>query len=238
MSGWAPKRFWTAASVEPLPDGQFTVLLDGRQVRTPAKAQLIVPTRAMADAIAAEWQAQSEKITPATMPVTRSANAAIDKVAPQFADVAALIAAYGESDLLCYRATEPEGLQAREAAAWDPLLDWAATTYGARLAVTVGVTPVAQPMHAVVALSAAVKRLDAFRLTALHDLVAISGSLVIGLAAAAEVWPIAELWSHSRIDEDWQTDTWGADDDATETARHKENDFLHAHRFWRLTAGI
>ena len=116
MSGWSAKRFWKSASVEAC-EGGFTVTLDGRAVKTPAKAPLVLPTRAMAEAVAAEWQAQGEKIDPLTMPVTRSANAALDKVRAQQAEVAELVAAYGETDLLCYRAKMPEELVARQAAA-------------------------------------------------------------------------------------------------------------------------
>ena len=124
MSDWRPKRFWTAATVEPAPGGH-TVHLDGRPVRTPGKSPLIVPTEAMARAIAAEWDAQTGIVRPETMPFTRSANSAIEKVAPQFDEVVGLLAAYGETDLLCYRAHGPAELMARQAAAWDPLLDWA-----------------------------------------------------------------------------------------------------------------
>ena len=160
MSGWAPKRFWTSAEVAEAPGG-FAVTLDGRQVKTPAKAPLVVPSRALAEAIAREWQAQDEKIDPATMPVTRGANAAIDKVRSQHAEVAALIADYGGTDLLCYRAEAPRELVARQSEHWDPLLDWAEAALGARLAVTQGVVPVAQPEAALAALGARVAAMDA-----------------------------------------------------------------------------
>ncbi|HSG54818.1 MAG TPA: ATP12 family chaperone protein, partial [Paracoccaceae bacterium] len=121
MSEWTAKRFWKQATVAPAAGG-FTVLLDGRSVKTPAKAALILPNEAMAQAVAAEWDAQEGKINPESMPVTRSANAAIDKVAPQKDAVAEMIAAYGDADLLCYRAMAPQELIVRQAAAWDPLL--------------------------------------------------------------------------------------------------------------------
>ena len=138
---WTAKRFWTDATVEEAAQG-FTVRLDGRAVKTPAKAELVVPTTAMAEAIAQEWQAQDEVIDPNSMPVTRSANAAIDKVTAQFKEVADMLAAYGDSDVTCYRADTPDSLVARQAAAWDPLLEWAAVTFGARL------FPVQGVMHA------------------------------------------------------------------------------------------
>jgi len=129
MSIWVPKRFWKEATVEREAQG-FGVRLDGRGVKTPAKTALILPSRALAEAVAAEWDAQEEKIDPTTMPVTRAANAALDKVRAQFDEVAGLIAAYGETDLLCYRADAPQELADRQAEAWDPLLDWAEAALG------------------------------------------------------------------------------------------------------------
>ncbi|TCP40462.1 ATP12 family chaperone protein [Rhodovulum marinum] len=234
MAEWALKRFWTLAEMGEAEDG-FTVLLDGRAVRTPAKAALVVPTRAMAAAIAAEWDAQEREVQPRTMPVTRAANAAIDKVRAQHEEVAALIAAYGESDLLCHRADSPAELVARQAAAWDPLLDWARDALGAPLVPTAGVIPCAQPEASLAALRARVTGLDAFALTALHDLVALSGSLVIGLAATEDaVAPVERLWEISRIDETWQEEQWGVDDEAAGIVAAKRGDFLQARRFLDL----
>jgi len=233
MSGWTAKRFWKAAMVEAV-EGGFTVKLDGRAVKTPAKAALIVPTRAMAEAVAAEWQAQGEKIDPGTMPVTRSANAALDKVAAQKAEVAELIAAYGETDLLCYRAEAPEELAALQSAAWDRWLDWAAHRFDARLTVTLGVVPIAQPDPAMAALSARVAACDIWELAALHDLVGITGSLVLGLAVAEGALSAENAWSASRIDEDWQIVQWGEDEEAAELAALKKQALLHAERFWIL----
>jgi chaperone required for assembly of F1-ATPase len=232
-AGWAAKRFWTAASAEPT-EGGFTVRLDARPVRTPSKAPLILPTRALALAIAAEWDAQTATIDPRTMPLTRAANAAIDKVTPQFAEVADVIADYGGTDLLCYRAAAPVELIARQAAAWDPLLDWAATDLDARLLATTGIVHHAQSLVALAALSRHVHDLSPFGLMALSDLVALSGSLVIGLAAIRAARTPSDLWSVSRIDEDWQAELWGADEDAAALALSKRADFLQAHHFWLL----
>ncbi len=157
MSAWKPKRFWKAAAAEPC-DGGFAVRLDGRAVKTPAKRPLVVPTLAMAQAIAGEWDAQQGLVRPETMPATRAANSALDKVAVQFDEVAGLLAAYGASDLLCYRATGPEALIARQAAGWDPLLDWCADVLRAPLVVTTGVVPVAQPQASTARLAALVSR--------------------------------------------------------------------------------
>ncbi len=234
MSDWKAKRFWKEASVDVV-DGGFAVRLDGRGVKTPAKTALVVPTNAMAQAIAAEWDAQVEKIDPLTMPVTRSANAALDKVATQFDEVAEMIAAYGDSDLLCYRADGPEALVQRQSDRWDPLLDWAHETYGARLMVAQGVMHVAQSETALKALSDQVHQMDPFRLAGFHDLVGISGSLILGLAVTRGRLSPIEAWSLSRLDEDWQIEQWGPDDEATEVARKKESDFVSAANFYELS---
>lgn len=231
MSEWAAKRFWTRTEISEASDG-FGVTLDGRPVRTPAKAPLIVPTRALAEAIAVEWDAQAEVIDPNTMPATRGANAAIDKVRVQHGDVADMLAAYGDSDLLCYRADAPVELVARQAEAWDPLLDWLAATYGTRLVVQAGVMYVAQPPEAMARLRAAVLDFSAFELAGFHDLVSLSGSLVIGLAAVHDAQPIGQLWDLSRIDESWQAEQWGVDDEAAEVAEIKRESFLQAKRFF------
>ncbi len=230
MTGWARRVFWTAAEAVAEADG-WSVRLDGRAVRTPARATLRLPSQALAAAVAAEWAAQGGEVDPGTMPLTRLANSALDKVAPQRAEVAEVVALYGASDLLCYRAAGPAGLVARQAAGWDPLLDWAAETLSARLTVTTGVIPVAQPPQALAALTAAVAARGPFALAALHDLVAISGSLVLGLAVQAGRLGAAGAFALSRIDEDWQTDHWGADDEAAESAARKAADMAAAGRF-------
>ncbi len=229
---WAAKRFWTAATAEAAAGG-WTVQLDERAVRTPAKAAFVLPTQAMAQAAAAEWDAQRGAVDPATMPVTRSANAALDKVTPQFAEVVEALAAYGGTDLLCYRAEGPAGLVARQAA-WDGLLDWAAARFGARLAVTAGVVPVAQDAGALGRLRARLAAMTPFELTAAHDLVALTGSLVLGLAVAEGRLSVDEAWRLSRIDEDWQAEVWGTDDEAGDAAARRHAALRHAGRFWAL----
>lgn len=232
MSAWTTRRFWTTASAVPVPGG-FAVHLDTRPVRTPLKAPLILPSLALAEDIAAEWQAQDGKVRPETMPVTRTANSAIDKVAPQHAEVADMLAAYGASDLLCYRALDPPELTRRQAKAWDPHLSWAATDLSAPLHVTRGVMPVAQPPASLAALSRLVHALDPFRLAAFHDLVAITGSLVLALAVTRGRLAVDEAWSLSRIDEAWQISLWGEDEEAAETAAFKRAAFLAADRFYQ-----
>lgn len=233
MSVWSARRFWTTASVEAV-DGGFTVLLDARPVRTPLKAPLVLPTEGLALAIAAEWQAQEAKVNPATMPFTRTANSAIDKVVPQFEAVAEMVAAYGDSDLLCYRAEDPPELVDRQARAWDPLLGWAATDLAAPLVATAGVMHIDQPNDSLARLHGLVETLSPFRLAAFHDLVAISGSLILGLAVTRRRLAAEAAWDLSRIDEDWQISLWGEDEEAAEMAALKRAAFLHADRFYGL----
>ncbi|MGL4279098.1 MAG: ATP12 family chaperone protein [Albidovulum sp.] len=233
MSGWAARRFWTDVTVEETPEG-FAVRLDARPLRTPGKRPLVLPTRALAEAVADEWRAVEGTVDPRKMPFTRSANSAVDKVATQFDEVADLIAAYGGSDLVCYRTDEGGELARRQKEAWDPILDWAQQKHGVALRVTSGIAPVDQPDEAMRVLAALVHRTTPFELTALHDLVSLSGSLLIGLAATeAESDPQA-LWLASRTDEDWQAELWGADEEAVAAAETKRRDFLHAHAVWRL----
>ncbi len=235
MAAWAARRFWTTVGVVE-EDGGFGIRLDARALKTPVKTPLILPTRAMAEAIAAEWAAQDGVVQPLSMPVTRAANAALDKVAPQFDEVAALIAAYGETDLLCYRAASPEALAARQAAVWDPHLDWAARALDAPLAVTRGVAWIAQREPSLARLRAEVTGLDAFRLTALSDMVAISGSLILALAVLhGAISPVA-AWDASRIDEAWQAEVWGRDDEAEAAEAVRRADFLAAVRFLAFCA--
>ncbi len=234
MSDWKPKRFWTTSAVVEA-DGGYTVELDGRRVKTPAKAALILPTRAMAEAVAKEWDAQEKEVDPATMPFTRSANAAIDKVQQQHGEVADMLADYGDSDLLCYRATHPETLQKRQSDAWDPALDWAADTLNARLFPIVGVVHQPQAADALQRLRGRVHEQSAFQLAAFHDLVSLSGSLILGFAAAQNWRKSDEIWRISRLDELWQIEQWGHDDEAYAAAEVKEAAFLHAKRFYDLS---
>ena len=236
MKEWARKRFWAQVSVAAQAGG-YNVQLDGRGVRTPAKARLIVPTRALAEGIAEEWQAQDGTIDPTVMPLTRAANAAIDRVAHAHDEVVAMLADYAGSDLLCHRAGTPQELRATQDAAWDPLLHWAATHLNASLRVTTGIMPVAQPPCATGALHDRVAACEAFELTALHDLVVMSGSLIIGLAILEGHDCGETLWPLSRIDEEWQARHWGADADASAQAENKRRAFLQAERFLHLLRG-
>lgn len=234
MSERKQKRFWTQAVVAG-EDGEFTIELDGRPIRTPAKARFLVPTRSMAGSIAGEWNAQGELVDPMTMPFTRSANAAIDKVATQHFEVAEMLAAYGDSDLLCYRAQSPQALVDRQSAAWDPALDWAKSTLGSILQTRSGIMHEPQPAAALAALSSRVHAMTAFELAAFHDLVSLSGSLVLGFAAALNWRESEEIWILSRLDELWQEEQWGPDEEARALAETKKQAFLHAKRFFDLS---
>ncbi len=224
---WKAKRFWKEATVAEV-EGGWTVQLDGRPVKTPAKTLLVVPTRALAEAIAVEWDAQEGEIDPNQMPYTRAANSALDKVTVQFDEVADMLAAYGGSDLLCYRADSPEGLCARQASGWDPILDWLHSTHGVRLNKIAGVMPVAQDEAGQVTLRQRVGKLSAFEMAGFHDLVTISGSFALALAVIENRLQPEEAWELSRIDENWQIEQWGADEEATELAEYKKAAFLLA----------
>ncbi|KIC36925.1 ATP12 family chaperone protein [Leisingera sp. ANG-M7] len=231
MSGWAQKRFWKEVTVAETVEG-FAVELDGRRVKTPAKAALAVPTREMAEAIAAEWDAQTESVDPKTMPCTRSANAAIDKVTHQHTEVAAMLSEYGDSDLLCYRADSPVELASRQAAEWDPVLDWAEAELGVRLQPRTGVLHQPQEAAALAVLAEKTRAMTPFQLAAFHDLVGISGSLILGFAAASGWRSADEIWQLSRLDERWQEEQWGEDEEAQAAAEVKRQEFLHAKRFY------
>jgi chaperone required for assembly of F1-ATPase len=237
MSGaggaWAPRRFWTAARTESC-EGGHAVLLDARPLRTPAKAPLVLPSRALAEAVAAEWEAQAGTVQPATMPLTRAANTAIDRVRVHRAAVESEVAGFGETDLICYRAAAPEGLVAAQAAAWDPLLDWSAQALGAPLRPVAGVMHVPQPEASLVALRDAVAPFDDFGLVALHEMVALSGSLVIGLAAAAGTEAPATLWERAHVDQAWQMAQWGEDAEAAAAMARRRQEFLDAVRLLAL----
>ena len=230
MSEWAARRFWRAAAVREA-EGGWEVALDGRPLRTPLKAPLALPTKRLAEALAAEWDAVAERVEPGTMPWTRSANSAVDKVAAQRAEVIGLLAEYGATDLLCYRAEAPGALAERQAAGWDPMLDWANARFGARLAVTAGMMPVPQDPAALARLRGALEAADAFALTGLHDLVVLTGSLVLGLVAAEGAAPPEQVWELSRIDEAFQAEQWGRDAEAEEAEARRRAGFLHAAAF-------
>ena len=202
------KRFWQQAEVVAADGPGWGVALDGRPLRTPARALLHVPTPALAAAIAAEWQQVAGEVRPGALPLTGLANAAIDRAGPE---LAAALAAYGESDLLCYRADAPAALVARQAAEWDPPLAWAGARFSIRLAVTAGISHVPQPAATLEQLRGAVAALDAFRLAGLHPIVTVTGSLLLGLALLEGAMTAEAAWRAGALDELWQAEHWGDD---------------------------
>jgi chaperone required for assembly of F1-ATPase len=221
------KRFYKKTDVDSGPGGH-AVRLDGRPVRTPKRHPLILPTATLAFAVANEWAEQGADILPSTMRLTGLANAAIDIVAADKAAFVAPLAAYAGSDLVCYRAQDSaleRGLRAAQAQAWDPLIDWYATRYGARLAVTDGIMPVAQDPAAVAAARAALMAFDPFRLAAMAPLISIGGSVIIVLALMNEAITPDAAWDAVTIDERWQEDAWGADDEAVAQRARRRADW-------------
>jgi chaperone required for assembly of F1-ATPase len=204
------RRFYKMAEAR-TEDGGFTVALDGRPVRTPAGGPLLLPTRALARAVAAEWAAQPETIRPATMPLMRFAATAIDRVRPQPGPVIDAIAAYAGSDLLCYRAERPEALVKRQQAVWQPLLDWAMATFDAPFLVTHGIMPRPQPSAALQAIRAALAGEDEWRLVALHEATTLLGSVVLALALRHGRIGPAEAFDAGELDAAWQIAHWGED---------------------------
>lgn len=230
------KRFYADVAVV-AGEGGWGIELDGRPVRTPARAPLTLPTAALAEAVAGEWRAQGDRIDPRAMPMTGLSNAAIDRIAPEREGFAAGIARYGTSDLLCYRADGPEALAARQAAAWDPLLDWARGRYDVALTVTCGVLPVEQPVQALDRLAAAVAALDPFVLAGLSTLVTLSGSLICGLAVVEGGMDPDSVWRAAELDESWQAERWGEDAEAMAARAARAREFSTSCAFCAMIRG-
>ena len=221
------KRFWSEVTI----GADRVVMLDGRPVRTPGRVPLALPTDALAEAVAAEWRAVADAIDPRAMTLTGLANAAIDRIAPDPKPFAAGLAAYGASDLLCYRAESPEDLASRQRAAWDPWLEWARTRYDVHVETTAGIMHRAQPPATLARLGDAVAAFDPFRLAALSPVVTITGSLVLALALAERAGDPDTLWDAAHVDEDWQAEVWGADTLAEQARANKRAEYDAAVRF-------
>jgi chaperone required for assembly of F1-ATPase len=223
------KRFWNEARVE-----AGEVLLDGRPVRTPKRNTLTLPTPALADAIAAEWNGVGEELDSRALPLTGLANAAIDIVEPDRLAFGEALAKYGETDLLAYRAESPPELIARQAAEWGPLLDWVQHRYDVHVEVTAGVMHRSQPPATVERLRDATVALGAFQLAALSPLVTIGGSLIAGLALVERAFDADRLWEAVNLDELWQEEQWGADLLAEQAREARRRDWDAAVRFLSL----
>ena len=209
-----PKRFYQVVGVVETPDG-FAVELDGRPMKTPARNRLAVPGRGVAEVIRAEWDAQQERIDPGTMPMTRLVNTTIDGILQDPQPVAADVARFAETDMLFYRAGEPEGLALRQRQRWDPVLDWAKDRLGVRFVLTEGVMHVAQPAESLGAVRRHVAAFaDGFAVAALHQVTTLTGSALLALALADGGLTAEEAWALAHLDEDWNVEQWGADDEA------------------------
>lgn len=230
-----PKRFYSEVSVGEAPGG-FQILLDGRAVRTPKKLPLLVPTRALADAIAAEWAAQTEHIDPSRMPLSKLAITAIDGVSGSMSEVAHDIVRYAGSDLLCYRAEAPVGLADMQANTWDPVLRWIEAETGARFLLAEGVMPVTQNRYALERVADLVAPFDAMQLSALHVMTTLTGSAFLALAVAKAELSAEKAWAAAHVDEDWQIARWGIDVEASERRARREAEMLAASRFLELLA--
>jgi chaperone required for assembly of F1-ATPase len=227
------KRFWREVALVEV-EGGWSIALDSRPLKTPARATLIVESPALADAIAEEWRACGEEIDPRLMPLTGLANAAIDHVAPDPQRFAAELTRYAEGDLLCYRADHPPKLIAAQAAAWDPMLEWAQQRFNARFRVATGIMHVDQPPETVAALGAALAPANPFALAALSPLVTIGGSLVTALALFERAIDLDSAWTAVTVDERWQIDQWGDDDEAVAALANRHSAFAAAARFLEL----
>ncbi|HEV1999230.1 MAG TPA: ATP12 family protein [Xanthobacteraceae bacterium] len=229
-----PKRFYKEASVGATPGGH-ALLLDGKPVKTPARLPLVLPTRALAEAVAVEWAAQETRIDPARMPITRLANLAIDRGAESAAALVDEIAGYAGSDLLLYRAGEPAALVAMQAAHWDAILAWAGEALGARFVLAEGLKFVAQPEAALAAARAAIAaHAPPFRLTAVASLTMLTGSALIALALSRGALDVDAAWAAAHVDEDWNIQKWGEDAEATKRRAARRAEFGAAARMLAL----
>lgn len=227
------KRFWKSAqAVEK--DGGWCVELDGRPLRTPARELLSVPTPRMAEAIAAEWDGVGEQIDPRDMPLTGLANAAVDRVEPDKQAFARGLAKYAEADLAYYRAEGPRGLIERQAEHWDDLLAWGRRRFDVDFRTTSGLLHVDQPAGTVQRLAHAVNALDSYRLAGLSPLITIGGSLLAALGVLEEAFTPEHAWEAVSVDERWQLEQWGSDEEAETALANRERDFLAAAQFLKL----
>src|SRR6185437_5256767 len=228
------KRFYERAHIGDKAGEEFPLLLDGKPFKTPARRPLAAPSRALAEAIAGEWNAQEQRIDPGRMPLTRLANAVIDAVADAPAPVAEEVARYLGTDLLCYRAEAPAGLVELQARHWDPVLAWARDALGARFVLAQGIVPVAQPKQAIDAARARVPG-DPWRLGAVSTITTLTGSAALALALAEGALDADAAWAAAHVDEDWQMARWGRDDAALERRAFRQAEFDAAVAVLRLT---
>lgn len=229
------KRFYKNAAVADCEGGSFEVRLDGRSIKTPAGRKLAVPTRALAEAIAEEWNAQGDEIIPGTLPLTRFANSAIDGVSDRKAEVVQDILNYAGADLVCYRAETPAALCAEQARAWDPVLAWVRETYGVQFLTGTGVSHIEQPAASLDAIRETLWALDAFKVAAFHSMTGLLGSALITLAYVKGFLDAEAAWAAAHVDETWQAAQWGEDFEAVQRLKNRFSEFLSASKFYNLS---
>ncbi len=236
------KRFYRDVAVAPdapanAPEAGaegYAIELDGRPLRTPARAKLLLPTAALAEAIAGEWRAQGEEIDPRAMTLTRLANTTHDGIVPQPEPIRDDILAFAGQDLLCYRAEHPVELVEAQARLWDPLLDWAEHAFEARPVLTAGVMPVPQPEAVIAGARAHIAGLEAWSLGAVHVMTTLTGSAILALAHVDGAIGVDEAWSAAHVDEDWQIAQWGEDYEAAQRRAKRAGEMRAASRFVTL----
>lgn len=229
------KRFYKSVGIgEASAGGSFQLLLDGRKARTPGKSELSLPTRELALAIATEWETQGATLDPLTMPLTRLVNTAIDGVTPNAAAVRADLVKFAGSDMVCYRATHPTALRERQMALWGPVVAWARARLDVAPKVVEGLMPVTQPAELGSAVAAAVEQLDPYRLSAVHTMTTLTGSVLLALGVHEQAWPVETAWLAANVDEDWQISQWGEDEEAAIRRRSRQDDMTAAARLLAL----
>ena len=236
MPEWKQKRFWKNVHVVSSEAGYF-IKLDDKILKTPAKRQMMLPTEALAKKVASEWDEQVEEIDPTTMPFTKSANAVLDKVSEQYEEVSSLLSEYGETDLLYYRADSPPELQKRQKNGWDPIVKWAENTFKVQINCGTGIVYIPQNEKLFSETRKKINNLSIFELTALYDMVSITGSLILGLAIIHRRLSAEEAYQLSRIDEQWQLEQWGEDEEAQVASNQKNIAILHSEEFFALSDG-
>ncbi len=230
-----PKRFYKTVAVTP-GDGGFGISLDGKPVFTPARHELAVASQVLADEIAAEWEAQGERIDPATMPMTKRVNTALDRVRGREEDIVEEIVDYAGSDLLCYRADMPDGLVRRQQSHWDPVLEWAKDELHAPFTVATGINHVAQSDDSLARVRDAIAENDFYALTSLHTMTTLTGSALLALALARGHLEPDAVWDAAHVDEDWQISQWGEDAEAKARRTLRRAEFDGDVRFLNILA--
>jgi chaperone required for assembly of F1-ATPase len=219
-----PKRFYKEAQ-HVAAEGGYAIHLDGRQVKTPGKATLLLPNEALGAAVAGEWSAQEKEINPATMPLTRLANTAQDAVTVRFGEVADDITNFAGNDALCYRADDPETLVETQRRLWDPVVDWAGELLGGQFVLIEGIMHKPQPENVMQAYRARIANDSALRLAALHTLTSLTGSAILALALREGYLEADAVWTAAHVEEDFNIERWGEDAEAAQIRAYKRTEF-------------